>query len=127
MDGWFGNTEIGNRTRGSLGASGGIGVVGRGTTYLESTMLFLLFFRFRLLRGAHTPSFAHSVPMRAKDFFGTSVGENAGASEEEAHEGLFPLSCLSFSYISLRDAGCKTSIIFMFVCTPASINIPLPS
>jgi hypothetical protein len=31
--------------------------------------LFVSFFLFRLLRGTHTPSFAHSAPMRAEDFF----------------------------------------------------------
>jgi hypothetical protein len=39
--------------------------------------LFVSFFflLFRVLRGTHTPSFAHSAPMRAEDFL---VYENGG-------------------------------------------------
>jgi hypothetical protein len=63
---------------------------------------------FHLLRGTHTPSFAHSAPMRAMDLFGLYV--DAGAPLEGALEGLS-----FFSYISLRDTGCKTRIIHSFI------------
>jgi hypothetical protein len=54
---------------------------GEGTAS-ESIMLSFRFILFRLLRGTHTPSFAHSAPMRAEDFFRSlrkkEGGENGG-------------------------------------------------
>jgi hypothetical protein len=36
--------------------------------YLHRRKLDSMVFLFRLLRGTHTPGFAHSAPMRANDF-----------------------------------------------------------
>jgi hypothetical protein len=68
--------------------------------------MFFSFLPIPLLRGTHTPSFAHSAPMRVTEFFpfGTRVGKDV----EGPLEGpLFLLISLrfSFSYISLRDLG----------------------
>jgi hypothetical protein len=74
-------------------------------------MLSFRFILFFVLRGTHTPSFAHSAPMRAEDLFRCKDGkgdENGGPLR-----GCFPIVA-PLSYISLRDPGCKMRINHSF-------------
>jgi hypothetical protein len=60
--------------------AGLVGFGGEGTTS-GSIMLSFSFILFRLLRGTHTPSFVHSAPMRAEDFFTTVEGKKGEGDE----------------------------------------------
>jgi hypothetical protein len=117
MGGWYGNTGIEHRTRGRSE---------KGAEKESRIVLSFHLFLFRLLRGTRTPSFARSAPMRAEDFFGSRIrkkesgGENGGPLKgpfEGFFSYVFPLS-----YIFLRDTGCKTRIIHLFIYDPNLIS-----
>jgi hypothetical protein len=76
MDGSFGIIKIRTRIEEDTGRGGRIRRRNRGGkgTIFRSRIFVLVFPIIRLLlRGTHTPRFAHSAPMRARDFFTACV------------------------------------------------------
>jgi hypothetical protein len=54
---------------GAVGGDGGFGGYGRGLWFLFFCSCLFLYSLF--VKGTHTPSFAHSAPLRVEDFFVT--------------------------------------------------------